>query len=796
MNVLSRNRRIAIFLLIVVSALTALMPVFGIASEAKAGPYTVSVRTDPPVIPVGNAKFIVGVTDASGKPVEGAKVTTFARMPGMNMGEREMNAAPLAGQPGTYSSPAIFSMAGLYEVTVSVTGHHGSGSAVIQMRTGQNTGADGGGFSVLTILPWLALAALAVFVIVQMKKTGQRFNGRSLLNRTAVGGVLLLAAILAFSVYAVNNWRRKGAMTPIESQAMEMNTPAPPGVVPVRLATVARGSLSSTVRYTGQAAGSVAVDINPRVSGAITWMPFYVGSKVSKGQMLARLDTSQIDPQVAERQAMVTEKQQGVDVAATEYRQMLEETNTSRADYAAKLGMREEAQAMLEAAKQEREAAASEVEAMRTGVTTAQAEVSAMQASAEYQRADFERMAELFKRGAVSKDEYQRAQSMLSEAEAKVRQTQSMVREAQAKVATAQAGVRKADAMVSAAQKRIRQANAEVFAAEAEIRAKQAAAEVARKRIGQEQSGVRQAVAGLGSMMTARGYSEIRSTVDGIVTERLISPGTVVSPGQAILRVAQTNPIRLQANVPETDLARVQVGATVSVSKRGQKGPSLVAKVTSVSPNIDPSARTGVVEALVPNANGKFLPGEYLTMDITVGENRNVLSIPSQAIVHEPLHENNDVSFVWVAEPSGDDYTVRRTEVTLGDDNGKASVVISGLEEGQLVVVEGNENLHEGDTVTTPKAALTVETSGPVVEITDRGYQPASISANVGEPLDITFVRRSNQTCGTEVVFPDYGIEKELPLNKPVVVRLTPKKPGEFRFTCGMGMLDGKVVAK
>jgi plastocyanin domain-containing protein len=57
-------------------------------------------------------------------------------------------------------------------------------------------------------------------------------------------------------------------------------------------------------------------------------------------------------------------------------------------------------------------------------------------------------------------------------------------------------------------------------------------------------------------------------------------------------------------------------------------------------------------------------------------------------------------------------------------------------------------------------------------------------------------VRKVEATCGTEVVFPDFGIKRELPLNKPVLIELTPQKKGDFEFACGMGMLHGTLIVQ
>lgn len=82
------------------------------------------------------------------------------------------------------------------------------------------------------------------------------------------------------------------------------------------------------------------------------------------------------------------------------------------------------------------------------------------------------------------------------------------------------------------------------------------------------------------------------------------------------------------------------------------------------------------------------------------------------------------------------------------------------------------------------------------VKITKKGFEPKELSLQRDVPVRIIFIRQTAETCGTEVVFPDYKISKPLPLNKPVKVKFTPTKEGELKFSCGMNMLHGKVVVQ
>ena len=82
------------------------------------------------------------------------------------------------------------------------------------------------------------------------------------------------------------------------------------------------------------------------------------------------------------------------------------------------------------------------------------------------------------------------------------------------------------------------------------------------------------------------------------------------------------------------------------------------------------------------------------------------------------------------------------------------------------------------------------------VNITQMGYEPATVRLKKGIPAAITFLRTTDKTCATEVLFPDYGINQQLPLNEPVTIRLTPTRAGEFAFTCGMRMQRGKLIVQ
>jgi predicted protein tyrosine phosphatase len=88
------------------------------------------------------------------------------------------------------------------------------------------------------------------------------------------------------------------------------------------------------------------------------------------------------------------------------------------------------------------------------------------------------------------------------------------------------------------------------------------------------------------------------------------------------------------------------------------------------------------------------------------------------------------------------------------------------------------------------------DASGVVrIEATRDSFVPSRIEAPAGKPLTLIFTRTEKKTCMSEAVFPDLGIRKELPLNEPVEVTVTPEAGKEIVFHCPMGMGRSTIVA-
>jgi plastocyanin domain-containing protein len=76
------------------------------------------------------------------------------------------------------------------------------------------------------------------------------------------------------------------------------------------------------------------------------------------------------------------------------------------------------------------------------------------------------------------------------------------------------------------------------------------------------------------------------------------------------------------------------------------------------------------------------------------------------------------------------------------------------------------------------------------------GYDPGTITTEVGQPLRLVFDRQETSSCSEEIVIPEFGIKRFLPAFEKTTVEITPEKAGTYDFMCGMGMLHGKLIVR
>ena len=179
----------------------------------------------------------------------------------------------------------------------------------------------------------------------------------------------------------------------------------------------------------------------------------------------------------------------------------------------------------------------------------------------------------------------------------------------------------------------------------------------------------------------------VRAPIAGRVIEREVTLGELVSPAKERLMVlAGVEDVWVLADVSESRLPHVTVDSPAQVQVAALPGRRFEGKVSHVAPALNPDTRTGSVRVVVPNPEEKLRPGMFASVVLTAGDERGgeaVLAVPDEAV---QTVEGGPAVFVPVA---GEENTFAKRAVTVGRPTGGMVPVLSGLKEGEIVVVSG-----------------------------------------------------------------------------------------------------------
>lgn len=375
--------------------------------------------------------------------------------------------------------------------------------------------------------------------------------------------------------------------------------------------------------FTEQPGRVVAFEEAPILSklpGYVETVQFDIGDKVSKGQVLVRIH-------------------------APEYKDQLEQKRGL-------LGHAEAQVKQAEAALVAAEAASNSSKSM-----VAQAEAGVGRTDAEFARWDSElkRIQQLVSKGSV---------------------TPKLADETSSQFQSADAARKEALALIESAKARGREAEANVLTAKADIDAAKAKLKVAQSDIAQAET-----------MLT---YTELAAPFDGFVTSRNVDAGHYVQPAgannaQPLMTIANVTKVRIFVNVPETEAAwvdagfeKADAGDLVTVLSPSLPGGKVEARVTRTSRQLDPQSRSLSAEIDLNNDELKLLPGAFVTTKILLEQRKDVLTLPTGALVKAP---DGTKCCVIV------DGKIQHRPIELGLRAGDDVEVTSGLDGSEIVVL-------------------------------------------------------------------------------------------------------------
>jgi HlyD family secretion protein len=363
---------------------------------------------------------------------------------------------------------------------------------------------------------------------------------------------------------------------------------------------VVQQDLTQTITASGTVNPQNTITVGTQVSGTIQSIYVDYNSKVKKGEILARLDTSQMQAQLSQAQAAL---------AQAEAQANAQSANASSA------------QSGITIAGANNAAQQANAKAASAAIATADANVSKSQSALDLANQTLERDKTLLSHGYISQSQYDTDKSNAVAAQSALQSAQ-----AAAVQSRAQAAASASQSQASAAQST--QSISQAASSQATAQAAQAAVDAAQALVQQDEDMLNKAV--------------IRSPVDGTVVSRAVSVGQTVAASlqtPTLFSIAQDlKKMEVDISVGEPDIGDVRPGDSVSFSVLAYPNQTFngTVKQVRINPTTVNNVVTYTVITLVDNSSGKLLPGMTANATISVATAKNALVVPTSALAWRP----------------------------------------------------------------------------------------------------------------------------------------------------------------
>jgi RND family efflux transporter MFP subunit len=205
------------------------------------------------------------------------------------------------------------------------------------------------------------------------------------------------------------------------------------------------------------------------------------------------------------------------------------------------------------------------------------------------------------------------------------------------------------------------------------------------------------AKANIEKYQTMVSYTQITAPFDGVVTHRYADPGTLIQAGTSsdtqalpLVRVSDNYRLRLDFPVTVDYVKDVQLGDSVEVRVDSLNGKTFTGTISRFTHEVDDNTRTMITEIEVPNPNLELMPGMYATVVLKVEKHLQALAVPTEAVAGEKTPT------VYVVNQVNQ---IEEHSVKLGLETADKYEILSGLHEGDLVVIGNRSGFQAGQKV-------------------------------------------------------------------------------------------------
>jgi membrane fusion protein, multidrug efflux system len=192
-------------------------------------------------------------------------------------------------------------------------------------------------------------------------------------------------------------------------------------------------------------------------------------------------------------------------------------------------------------------------------------------------------------------------------------------------------------------------------------------------------------------------YKTIKAPFAGHLGIRQVDVGQYLAPGTTIVTLQALDPIYVDFNLPQQNLAQIAVGQTVNVTVDTFPGKQFPGKIAAINSKVDLSSRNVQVRATLDNHEHKLLPGMFASVAIDVGGKQSYITLPQTAVTYNPYGNT-----VYLVDNKGkdadghDQLVARQVFVTTGDVRGDQVAIVKGVDAGDTVVTGGQIKLRNG----------------------------------------------------------------------------------------------------
>lgn len=475
----------------------------------------------------------------------------------------------------------------------------------------------------------------------------------------------------------------------------------------VRVATAQPREIVSGLTAVGSIESQFRVQISPRISGRIEYLVVREGDRVSAGDVILRLDQTELQGQVVQFEANLAEArsraaQAQINLAPGD---VSIESQIAQQEAAVMSATADLNQAISNVQAQVADAEAAIVDA-RGRLTAAQAqernsraELARQQAVLENARSNLERQQSLLDQGFVAERVVEDARTAVAVQERAVEVAQGQIQAAESAISSAQAqldsatnqqGITKtrAEADVEVMRARLAQAEAQLQSA----RANRAQGPAARQNVEALRSSVRSAEAQLQQARARLNESVIRAPISGVVTVRNSDPGALASPGQPVLVIQSLDALFFTATVPVEDSGNFSIGDPVQVVLDSMPGETFNGPIEYVNPFADDQSRRVTFRVRLENLDARIRPGMFGRVEIPTSSVAAAVVVPREAVNNGPGGRTT----VMVVDTEN---VAHEREVVLGASDTTYVQIVEGVMEGEQVIVLTFRPVRDGQTV-------------------------------------------------------------------------------------------------